>query len=117
MAKSMNLKPQDPNLNDLLGGETQEANKAEKETQEANKAEKETQEANKAEKETQEANKAEKETKADSVTFYTRVGEPFDARTGKERPCQKHVVSRQWWLANKGRLSRLGYNLIKVEGE
>ena len=97
MAKSMNLKPQDPNLNDLLGGETQEANKAEKETQEANKAE--------------------KETKADSVTFYTRVGEPFDARTGKERPCQKHVVSRQWWLANKGRLSRLGYNLIKVEGE
>jgi hypothetical protein len=52
-----------------------------------------------------------------NVTFYTRVGMPFDPKTGKERPCKKHVVTRSWWLVNKSRLARLGYNLIKVEGE
>lgn len=52
-----------------------------------------------------------------NVTFYTRVGMPFDPKTGKERPCKKHVVTRSWWLVNKNRLARLGYNLIKVEGE
>ena len=52
-----------------------------------------------------------------NVTFYTRVGMPFDPKTGKERPCKKYVVTRSWWLVNKSRLARLGYNLIKVEGE
>lgn len=55
--------------------------------------------------------------KTGNVTFYTRVGDPFDSKTGKERPCVKHVVTRAWWLVNKDSLNRLGYNVVKVEGE
>lgn len=50
-----------------------------------------------------------------TVTFYTRVGDPFDSKTGKERPVRKHVVTYAEWLRIKDRLARLGYNLVKVE--
>lgn len=50
-----------------------------------------------------------------TVTFYTRVGDQFDSKTGKERPVRKHVVTYAEWLRIKNRLARLGYNLVKVE--
>lgn len=85
-------KQTDPTLEELMGGQTEAEKKPE-------------------------AKKAGETNGSKCVTIYTRVGKPFDANTGKERPAQKHVVSRTWWLANKDRLSRLGYNVTKTEGE
>lgn len=85
-------KQTDPTLEELMGGQPEAEKKPEAKKEEGVKGGK-------------------------HITIYTRVGKPFDANTGKERPVQKHVVSRTWWLANKDRLSRLGYNVTKTEGE
>lgn len=100
----------DPNLQELLEG--QQPNAGGTPTEGEQPTDKKPTEGE------QKPNKpAEPKAKTGNVTFYTRVGDPFDSKTGKERPCVKHVVTRAWWLVNKDSLSRLGYNVVKVEGE
>lgn len=106
----------EPNLEELLNGEQTEPKPATGEQAEPKPATSEQTEPKPAAGGQAEPKPAAKKSNG-NVTFYTRVGAPFDPKTGKERPCQKHVVTRSWWLVNKNRLSRLGYNVIKVEGE